>query len=185
MAEHAAVDLHSTIVVREDPHTVDGQVRAPFRSDSFAELVGMRVHVPGLDHRYPHTLVGVDVAPDGMSARLSLRTRLERGHDLAAHLTIAPMTPEARVRVVDDETGVVWHDGTHQAPLVVGDTHRVNGAAVRVVSVSWPNRHPEHGAVQAHPETGEYPADVQEVRVVRSAPPQVVQAPEVATGAAQ
>lgn len=175
---HIAQTLHTTVTLRADQVTHSGGAeRGPFGPGALAEFVGHPVLVPGLDTGYTHTVVGVDTSEDGTEVRLQVRTDLMATHDIAQHLNISVHTPEAVVQLVDHETGEVLYEGTHSAPLQNGRQHRVNGQLVEVVSHSWPQRHPTHGAVQADPDTGHYPVDHQRVRVRRVGEPVVTLKP--------
>lgn len=166
---HLAETLHHTIPIVAAPVThPDGTVRGPFTEAAMREWIGHEVNVPGLDIQHSHRIAGVSVSDDGTECRLHVRTELGPTGDLAQHLNLSVHTPEAHIRLVDDETDEVLAEVTHSAPLSKGAHHRVNGQPVRVVGHHWPNRHPEYGCVQAHPETGVYERDVQEVRVVKA-----------------
>lgn len=118
-----------------DTITVTGN----FLPTSFQDLLQQRIDLAGLDPRYYHTLVSVQVAPDGSSAVLQVHTEPIDPLNMGRTLRVHDGTPLAHVRVIDT-TGTVLVEGQYAAPLQQGQTVAVGADYYLVTGVSWPNR---------------------------------------------
>lgn len=110
-----------------------------FLPTTFQDLLQQRIDLGGLDPRYYHTLVGVQVAEDGSSAQLQVVTEPIDPLNLTRTLRVHDGTPLAHVRVVDD-TGTVLMEGQYTAPLQPGQMVAIGADYYLVTVVAWPNR---------------------------------------------
>lgn len=110
-----------------------------FLPSSFQDLLQHRIDLAGLDPRYYHTLVNIEVAPDGASAVLQVHTEPIEPFNLTRTLRMHDGTPVAHVRVVDD-TGAVLAEGQYAVPLQQGQTVAVGTDYYLVTAIAWPNR---------------------------------------------
>ncbi len=116
-----------------------------FQPGSFRELLQRRVELPGLDRVWNHTLIDVQVAPDGNSAELTVHSEPVHALSLDRGLRVVQGVPPAHVRV-HDEHGQVLIETRLAAPLHPGQQVEVGGITHQVVGVpTWPGRHPETG----------------------------------------
>lgn len=116
-----------------------------FQPTSFRELLQRRIELPGLDRVWNHTLVDVQVAPDGSSAELTVHSEPVHALSLDRGLRVVQGVPAAHVRV-HDEAGQVLAETRLAAPLQPGQEVELGGVAHRVVGIpTWPGRHPDTG----------------------------------------
>lgn len=116
-----------------------------FRPDSFRDLLQAHIQLPGLDQEWTHTLVDVAVPEDGAHAELTVHSEPPPARPLHAALRIVSTTPAAHVRVHDSD-GQVLHEGSHSAPLRLGQIVDIAGGRYIVDATTWPGRHPDTGA---------------------------------------
>ncbi|MFC0438775.1 hypothetical protein [Kutzneria buriramensis] len=120
-----------------------------FLPTSFSEHIGRQVRVQGLDHRYEHTLTGVQVADDGARATLTIQTRPPHRIEVQHYLAVLNDAPHANIRVVHADTGEQLAEARLHAPLAVGAEVLVAGDPHTVVEAGWPSRDPDTGASTA------------------------------------
>lgn len=115
-----------------------------FPPEAFQDLIGLEIHMPGLDKSWVHTLTAATVAEDRNSAELTCHSTPMAAKSLDRALRIVTWQPAAHVRAHD-------RDGTEvavtklDAPLQRGELVEVAGEVHRVVDTAWPHRHPETG----------------------------------------
>ena len=115
-----------------------------FPPEAFGDLIGLEIHMPGLDKAWVHTLTAAQVADDRDSAELTCHSTPIAPKSLDRALRVVTWQPAAHVRASD-------RDGTElavtklDAPLQRGELVEVGGEAHRVVDTAWPHRHPETG----------------------------------------
>lgn len=134
------VTTETTITITP-PHPEAGR----FLPTTFSEYIGRRVQAQGLDHRYEHTLTGVQVAEDGAAATLTIQTRPPHRIEVQQSLAVLNLAPHANVRVVHADTGEQLAEARLHAPLAAGDQVLVAGEPHTVVEVGWPTRDPDSG----------------------------------------
>lgn len=116
-----------------------------FRSTTFDDLLRKGIHQPGLDPQWRHTLIGVQVAPDGSHAELTIHSEPHIATSLTNELRIVSWEPDARVRA-HDEDGNELAAVALPAPLRVGERVTVGPDTYRVTrEPTWPHRDPNTG----------------------------------------
>jgi hypothetical protein len=109
---------------------------------------GQRVHVPGLDPAYVHTLREVTVSADRTRTTITVDTERPPALDLIQHLSVlVDHRAKAAVRAVHAGTGAVLLEGRFDAFLSAGQEVWIGGAPYTVTAVEHPNRHPVYGTV--------------------------------------
>ncbi|MCW2900915.1 MAG: hypothetical protein JWO67_3180 [Streptosporangiaceae bacterium] len=121
------------------------QVENGFTPTSFSDLLQQQVSFPGLDQSYVHTLVGVDVAPDGSRAELMIHSEPMHRVQLGAAMRPSFGAPPARIKAFDTD-GNELHIGSHPSPLRVFEMVAIGDLHYRVAATDWPNRDPNTGA---------------------------------------
>lgn len=146
---------------------VVGGEQAPFPPDAMTPWVGKPVQVQGLDPNLTHVLHDVWFTPDRLSGTLLIHTELDHDAIPLDQVTLSASTPPAMVRV--QEAGETVFEGPLDRVPTPGEKVRLpDGTRARVTShATHPNRHPEAGAVQPDPQTGQYPTDWAVFSVVR------------------
>lgn len=114
-------------------------VTGDFIPTTFSDLLQRRISLDGLDPRYYHTLVAVQVADDGQSAALQIYTEPIDPLRLDRALRVHDGTPLAHVRVVTDD-GTVLSEGQYVAPLQHGQTVAIGQDYYLVTDITWPHR---------------------------------------------
>lgn len=168
------MEILSTITVTPD------QVTGVFQPSSFHEWVGQHVQVAGLDPAYHHTLRSVEIVPGprmvlnhgtgtfveqvvpGGAAVLTVHTEAPFVPDHASFVQAITHLPQARVRIVDADSGEELVRGRYPAPLATAQTIAVGDREYMVTAVEWPNRDPETGSAGT--------AEDYQVATVRSMP---------------
>lgn len=115
-----------------------------FRPDTFDHVLQREIELPPLNPTYRHTLIAAEVADDGTSAQLVVRSDPPEATSLDGGLRLIDGTPPAWVRVVDD-AGTVLVEGAYPAPLRAGQDVAVGADHFTVADVSWPGRNPDTG----------------------------------------
>ena len=136
--------LHTRVTVYPDLPVQEGSERGGFATDSYRDLLGCEVTMPGLDPQWTHTVIGADVAPDRNSAELVFHSAPKAPKSLDRALRIVTWLPPAHIKAHD-------RDGTElavtklDAPLQLGQYVEVAGQRHRVAEVTWPHRDPDSG----------------------------------------
>lgn len=115
-----------------------------FTAGSFDHVLQQEIELPPLNPAFRHTLIAADVAADGSSAELVVRSDPPERVSIDGGLRIVDATPPAWVRVVDRD-GNVLVEGAQPAPLSEGQDVAVGDKHYRVTAVSWPGRDPITG----------------------------------------
>jgi hypothetical protein len=116
----------------------------PFAPTSFQEMLQRSVKLPGLDPAWQHTLVHVDVAPDGLSAEVTVVSAPDVVPQMVEGLRVDYGSPTAHVRVFD-MAGTQLSEGRFPAPMQVGQKIAVGDTEYLVTGQDWPGRDPNSG----------------------------------------
>lgn len=121
-------------------------VHVGFNPEAWESLVGQRVHAPGLDAAYDHTLVNYEIGANRKVVTLTVATERPQFHDLARHLSLRNL-PQAKaaVRAVHHETGEKLEEGFYDRFLQEGEQVAIDRDLYHVASVEHPNRDPVSG----------------------------------------